>query len=171
VARATLSGRTHVEAVVQAAHALDLCLFEKVGQFESGAGIAFRALQFLSDSRLTEGHTSDGRRDHGSRMVARRIGSSIVVIGLVAIPVELVSFFLFSLFPLDVGYPPGTPRLWYISLIGVWVHTPALMAGVDRLPHSSVVPVLLLSGYMTLFGVAVLVMFSYWLLKKAISSL
>jgi len=38
---------------------------EKVGQFESSAGVAFLALQLLSDSRFIADHASDGSWDHG----------------------------------------------------------------------------------------------------------
>jgi hypothetical protein len=52
--------------MVQAAHATDLRILEKMGQSESGVGLAFCTLQFLSDSRLTEDAASNGSGNYGS---------------------------------------------------------------------------------------------------------
>jgi uncharacterized protein YecT (DUF1311 family) len=56
-----------------------------VGQFESGACAAFRALQLLSDSRLTEGHASNGSRDRRPHLDNWRIdkGMKLGAVGLV----------------------------------------------------------------------------------------
>jgi hypothetical protein len=51
--------------MVQEPHPVHLRIIEKVGQFESSAGVAFRALQLLSDSRFIADHASDGSWDHG----------------------------------------------------------------------------------------------------------
>jgi hypothetical protein len=102
-------------------------------------------------------------------MAAPRIDSRLVTIGIAAIPAELISFSLFSLFPIDVGYPPGTNPLWYISLIGVWLHAPAFFV-VDKLPQSLVLPVTLLLGYLTIIVLAVAVLFLLRVFRKIISS-
>ena len=52
---------------MQAAHATHLRFLEKVGQFESGACLAFRALQVCLGIAASD--ASDGSRDNGSYMV------------------------------------------------------------------------------------------------------
>ena len=66
--------------MVQATYKANAVLLEEVGQFESGTCAAFRALQLLPDSRLTEDLASDGRRNHGSRVGFTR-GNLLLVDG------------------------------------------------------------------------------------------
>ena len=73
----------------------------------------------------------------------------MAIIALTAIPAELVGFCLFMMFPLDVGYPPGTNPILYVTLIGVWVHTPMLMSPIQSsLRPELLFPTLILSGYL-----------------------
>lgn len=103
-------------------------------------------------------------------MGSERIGSRIRIIALAAIPAELVSFSLLMMFPIDVGYPPGTNPIWYVTLIGVWLHTPMLMFhGGDSLRPELLFPALILSGYLTIVLGALFLSFLYRLLTKAMS--
>jgi hypothetical protein len=100
-----------------------------------------------------------------------RANTRLKIITLAAIPAELVSFLLFMSFPIDVGYPPGTPRILYVTLIGVWLHSPALFAGAQELRPELAFPVLLVSGYITLVLLALLFGLLYRLLKRRVSTL
>jgi hypothetical protein len=102
-------------------------------------------------------------------MVLTGFRGSLLKIALIAIPGEMVSFFLFSMFPIDVGYPPGTNPFFYVTLVGVWLHAPALLTGVDALPTGFVYPVLILSGYLNIVAISVVSLLSYRALKKLIS--
>jgi len=68
-------------------------------------------------------------------------------VALVAIPIEVVSLLLFFLCPIDVGYPPGTPLIYQVPVIGVWLHLPWLLANLDSLPFVVAYPLLVLIGY------------------------
>jgi hypothetical protein len=75
------------------------------------------------------------------------------------------------IFPIDVGYPPGTNPIWYVALIGVWLHTPLLMIVWDNPRPELLFPALLVSGYLTIVITTLLLWFLYRVLKKAISTL
>jgi hypothetical protein len=61
------AGTSHVERKngtlrqwLQAAYPADVRLLEKMGQSESGTGVALRALQLLPDSWIASDHARDG---------------------------------------------------------------------------------------------------------------
>jgi hypothetical protein len=100
-----------------------------------------------------------------------RIDGRVRKIVLGAIPAEMVSFFLLMMFPLDVGLPPGANPIWYVTLIGVWIHTPFMMIHRwDNLRPELLFPALILWGYITIVLAALLLWFLYRLLTKAIST-
>ena len=101
-------------------------------------------------------------------MAFRGINGSLLRVALISIPIEAVSLYLFSFVPLDVGFPPGTNPLWYITLIGLFVHAPALMVNVDRLPPNLIWPVLFLSGYFEIAGLSFALVILYRRVKNLI---
>jgi hypothetical protein len=96
--------------------------------------------------------------------------STLLRVALISIPLEAVSLYLFSFVPLDIGFPPGTNPLWYITLVGLFVHAPAMMVNVDRLPSNLVWPVLFLFGYFEIAGLSFALMFLYRRVKNLIYS-
>jgi len=93
---------------------------------------------------------------------ARLSGKTLLKIALLAIPGEMVSLFLCSLFPIDVGYPPGTNPIWYISLIGVWLHMPGFLAGGS-------LPGMVFFGYLDIVVISVVLLFAYRGLKDIVA--
>ena len=97
--------------------------------------------------------------------------SDLILMALVSIPVEAVSFVLLLMNPIDVGYPPGTNPLWNITIWGLWVHAPALLLRADRLPQVALLPTLLVAGYIVIWAFLVALLVAWRATKKLISPL
>jgi len=72
------------------------------------------------------------------------------------------------MFPIDVGYPPGTNPLWNITLIGVWLHVPALLI-LQRNQLPLFPSMLLLFGYLTILLSTMLAWLLFRLVRHVIS--